>query len=431
MPPQERAHYSDDDIRSAWVDEPPQLNSTVTLADYDPAWPELFQREAERIRTVLGEQVRQLEHVGSTSVPGLCAKPIIDILLVVPDSSDEPGYLAALEAAGYRLVIREPEQDEHRALKGPDTNINLHVYSPGSVEIEHYLRFRDRLRDHDSERDRYAAVKRELAARTWKYIQHYADAKNEIVDEIMARAEAAEASATPVAYDEFAERYADHSATNPFQKLYDRPAILNLAGEVAGLRVLDAGCAAGYLAAELARRGARVTGIDASEQLLAIARERNSVDDSVVYRHADLAEPLEFLADDSVDLITASLVLHYLRDWAPTLAEFRRVLRPGGAVVLSVHHPEDWHWFEGTRYFETELLTDEWSMGDAGTPQRVQFYRRPLSATFAAVRAAGFTVDELAEPQPLPECETTDPGAFAMLTGGPRFLYLRLISPAS
>ncbi|WP_236791279.1 GrpB family protein [Amycolatopsis sp. GM8] len=179
--------YSDDEIHDSWVTEPPVLNSTVTLAEYDPEWPRLYEREAARIRSILGDRVVLLEHIGSTSVPGLCAKPIIDVLLVVPDSSDEPVYVPALEAAGYRLVIREPHWNEHRCFKGPDTNVNLHVYSPGCEEIDRYLTFRERLRGNDSDRDLYARTKRELASRTWKYIQHYADAKNDVVADILRR----------------------------------------------------------------------------------------------------------------------------------------------------------------------------------------------------------------------------------------------------
>ena len=123
---------TEEDLRAAWVVEPPKLAGKVQVVDYDPEWPGLFQREAERIRAVLGERVVQLEHVGSTSVPGLAAKPIIDIMLIVPDSSDEPAYVPDLEAAGYVLVIREPDWYQHRCFKGPDTNVNLHTYSPGA-----------------------------------------------------------------------------------------------------------------------------------------------------------------------------------------------------------------------------------------------------------------------------------------------------------
>ncbi len=144
-----------------------------------------------RIRAALGEKVVRLEHAGSTSVPTLPAKPIIDIVLEVQDSADEPAYVPDLEAAGYVLRIREPEWFEHRLFKGPDTNINLHVFSAGCEETDRMVLFRDWLRGYDADRELYASAKRELAARDWKYVQQYADAKTAIVSEIMSRAEAA------------------------------------------------------------------------------------------------------------------------------------------------------------------------------------------------------------------------------------------------
>src|SRR5829696_1106550 len=137
---------NEEELRAAWVMEPPKLTAKIQVVDYDPAWPELFRREAARIRRVLGERVVILEHVGSTSVPGLPAKPIIDILLVVPDSSDESAYVPDLEAAGYVLRLREPDWHQHRLFKGPDNPVNLHVFSPGSSEIPRMLGFRDYLR---------------------------------------------------------------------------------------------------------------------------------------------------------------------------------------------------------------------------------------------------------------------------------------------
>jgi GrpB-like predicted nucleotidyltransferase (UPF0157 family) len=179
---------TEEEIRAAWVKEPPRLVGKIRVVDYDPDWPRLFRREADRIRAVLGERVVQLEHVGSTSVPGLAAKPIIDVLLVVPDSGDEPAYVPDLEAAGYVLVIREPDWHQHRVLKGPDTDLNLHVYSPGCPEIERNLIFRERLRKDPVDRAHYQRVKRELAERDWTYVQQYADAKSEVVEAIIARA---------------------------------------------------------------------------------------------------------------------------------------------------------------------------------------------------------------------------------------------------
>lgn len=183
-----RATVSDERLQAVTVGERKPHNAPISLADYDPAWPILFEREATRIRGALGETVVRLEHTGSTSVPGLAAKPIIDITLIVPDSADEAAYVPALETAGYVLRIREPEWQEHRLLKGPDTDVNLHVFSPGSVELERMVGFRDWLRTHDDDRALYERTKRELAARTWRHIQHYADAKTAVVEEIIARA---------------------------------------------------------------------------------------------------------------------------------------------------------------------------------------------------------------------------------------------------
>jgi GrpB-like predicted nucleotidyltransferase (UPF0157 family) len=136
----------------------------------------------------VGNAVDLLEHVGSTAVPGLAAKPIIDILLVVADPADEAAYVEPLRAEGFVLRIREPDNYEHRMLKGGQEDVNLHVFGAGCPEIARMLRFRDRLRTHPADRERYAAVKRELAARRWRHVQNYADAKTAVVEEILARA---------------------------------------------------------------------------------------------------------------------------------------------------------------------------------------------------------------------------------------------------
>jgi GrpB-like predicted nucleotidyltransferase (UPF0157 family) len=180
----------DKSLAEVWVGQaPPALQGPIEIAEWDPAWSGLYDREAARVRGALGAHVVRLEHAGSTSVPGLPAKPIIDLVLEVPDSADEPEYLPALEAAGYVLRIREPDWYEHRVFKGPDTNINLHVFTAGCVETDRMLLFRDWLRANDADRARYADAKRDLAARDWKYVQQYADAKSAVVAEIMARAE--------------------------------------------------------------------------------------------------------------------------------------------------------------------------------------------------------------------------------------------------
>lgn len=161
----------------------------IELVEYDPAWPRVYEREAEKIRAALGERVLGLEHAGSTSVPGLAAKPIIDIVLTVADSANEDAYVPPLEAAGYVLTIREPDWHEHRALKGTDPRVNLHVFSDGCAEIARMTAFCDRLRTNPADRDLYERTKRDLARRTWTYIQDYADAKGEVVEDIIGRAE--------------------------------------------------------------------------------------------------------------------------------------------------------------------------------------------------------------------------------------------------
>jgi GrpB-like predicted nucleotidyltransferase (UPF0157 family) len=167
------------------------LAQPVHIADYDPKWPRLFEREAARIQDTLGDRVLLLEHVGSTSVPGLAAKPKIDVLLVVANSADEPAYVPDMQAAGYVLRIREPDWYEHRVFKGPDIDINLHVFSSDCPEIDRMLLFRDWLRGNTADRRLYEQTKRQLARQEWKYMQNYADAKTAVVREILARAQQA------------------------------------------------------------------------------------------------------------------------------------------------------------------------------------------------------------------------------------------------
>ena len=175
------------------IGEPEVLPGRIVVEDYDPAWPVRYEREAARILGALSDRAVRLEHAGSTSVPGLPAKPIIDIVLAVPDSAAEGAYVPDLEAAGYILRLREPDWFEHRLLRTPDRGVHLHVFSAECSETERMVRFRDHLRADAADRDLYARAKRELAARDWKYMQQYADAKSEVVAEIMSRAGAGRA----------------------------------------------------------------------------------------------------------------------------------------------------------------------------------------------------------------------------------------------
>ena len=179
---------SDEQIQAVTVGDLPPEYQEVVVADYDPIWPHWFESAAFRIREALGEKALEIHHVGSTSVRGLPAKSLIDIDLVVADTTDEDSYVPPLEALGYVLRVREPDWFEHRMLRGFDPPVNLHVFPPGCEEVERMLRFRDHLRTNDADRELYARAKRELAAKKWKYVQNYADAKSEVVAEILARA---------------------------------------------------------------------------------------------------------------------------------------------------------------------------------------------------------------------------------------------------
>lgn len=170
------------------VGEPGEFSGRIELVEHSQGWASAFERVAARIREALGARVVQLEHVGSTSVPGLLAKPLIDICLVVADSSDEATYVEALESAGFQLRIREPDWHEHRMLRGVSPAANLHVFSVGCTEVERMIRFRDRLRTHAADLELYAATKRRLAAQRWDKVQDYADEKTAVVEEILARA---------------------------------------------------------------------------------------------------------------------------------------------------------------------------------------------------------------------------------------------------
>jgi GrpB-like predicted nucleotidyltransferase (UPF0157 family) len=164
------------------------LSFRIVLENYKPEWPELFRSEADRIAAVLDRRALQIEHAGSTAVPGLAAKPIIDVILVVADSADEATYAPDLEAAGYVLRVREPHWYEHRMFKGPNADVNLHVFSRGCTEVDRMLLFRNWLRSNAADRDLYARTKLALAAQEWNQVQEYADAKTTVIEEILVRA---------------------------------------------------------------------------------------------------------------------------------------------------------------------------------------------------------------------------------------------------
>jgi GrpB-like predicted nucleotidyltransferase (UPF0157 family) len=186
--PDQRAPVTEDYLHASTIGELTALDAPILLVEYDPEWPHKFDEQAERICATLGECALRVEHVGSTSVRGLTAKPIIDIVLVVADSASEIEYTPALERTGYQLVIREPSWYEHRMFKRASNDVNLHVFSAGCREIDRMLTFRDWLRTSEGDRELYARSKRALAKRAWKYTQNYADAKTTVIEQIMSRA---------------------------------------------------------------------------------------------------------------------------------------------------------------------------------------------------------------------------------------------------
>ncbi len=159
----------------------------IVLAEHDPAWAERYRVLRERILAALGPAALRVEHIGSTSVPGLAAKPIVDVLVTVADVEDEPAFVPPLERAGFVLRVREPE---HRMLRTPGRDVHVHVYEPAHPAVDAYLDLRDWLRVDAADRDLYARTKRRLAAQEWADMNAYADAKTEVVQAVLERARA-------------------------------------------------------------------------------------------------------------------------------------------------------------------------------------------------------------------------------------------------
>jgi 2-polyprenyl-3-methyl-5-hydroxy-6-metoxy-1,4-benzoquinol methylase len=225
-------------------------------------------------------------------------------------------------------------------------------------------------------------------------------------------------------YDGMARSFEDHAADGPYNAHYDRPAVLELVGDVAGKRVLDAGCGPGLHSQELVERDADVVALDGSPAMVELARKRLGSSARVV--HAHLTEPLPFAAAE-FDLIVCALVLHHLDDREACLREFFRMVRPAGGVVLSTQHPTtDWL-RKGGSYFETKEEEDTWHRGDDA--YTVHFRREPLTAFCAAIARAGFLIERLVEPLPAESMRERWPDEWEKLQREPGFLVLRLVKP--
>src|SRR5215472_4975489 len=179
---------SEERLSAVTVGKVEALNRPIVLEPYNPEWPSRFAILERQIRQALDDGALLVEHVGSTSVPGLFAKPIIDVVLAVANSADEPAYVPLLERLGYVLRIREPDWFEHRMLKSHGIEGNIHVFSQGCTEIGRMVAFRDWLRSNDTDRELDQRTKQELARRVWKHTQDYADAKSDVVRAILGRA---------------------------------------------------------------------------------------------------------------------------------------------------------------------------------------------------------------------------------------------------
>jgi 2-polyprenyl-3-methyl-5-hydroxy-6-metoxy-1,4-benzoquinol methylase len=227
------------------------------------------------------------------------------------------------------------------------------------------------------------------------------------------------------AYDALAEAYAAQLDTKPHNAYYERPATLSLLPEVRGLRVLDAGCGPGVYAEWLAARGAEVVACDANRKMVEYARDR--LGDRAQVLQANLEQPLDFLDDQSFDLVLCPLVLDYVKDWKSVFEEFSRLLRPAGCLVFSMEHPcpKFWDHRQESNYFDTHPVEYEWH--GFGKPIKVPSYRRPLQAVINPLVEAGFILDRLLEPVPTDEFQQAEPEDYAQLIKSPGFLCVRAI----
>jgi SAM-dependent methyltransferase len=219
-------------------------------------------------------------------------------------------------------------------------------------------------------------------------------------------------------YDAFADEFLQHAEDGFANAYIDRPACLELLGDVAGKRVLDAACGPGLYAQELARRGARVTGFDQSPRMVEISRRRCPGGE---FRVHDLADPITWLPDASVDLVLLALAIEYIDDRVAALRELHRVLKHDGALVLSRQHPTS-NWLrKGGSYFDVRIADETWSKG-----WHVRYWLAPLEVTCEEIAAAGFLIERLREPRPAPEAAAIDPEEYERLSREPGFLAFRL-----
>jgi SAM-dependent methyltransferase len=223
-------------------------------------------------------------------------------------------------------------------------------------------------------------------------------------------------------YNAMAESYESYVDTKPWNAYYERPATLSLLPEIKNKKVVDLGCAGGWYTKYLLDKGADVTAVDVNKNMVEITKKR--VQNRCVVIHADLNNGLGFIEDNSVDIVLASLVLHYIKNIGKVFSETNRILKTGGEIIFSIHHPlMEFTFFKRENYMDIELLEDEWDMG--GEKTKVQFYRRPLSKMLQPLIDSGFCIERIAEPAPTEAFKEKLPEAYERLLKRPNFLFIK------
>jgi ubiquinone/menaquinone biosynthesis C-methylase UbiE len=223
-------------------------------------------------------------------------------------------------------------------------------------------------------------------------------------------------------YEPFAFEFEAHAQSSAYNAHYDRPALLDLIGEVAGLRVLDVGCGPGLYAEELLERGATVTAFDSSPEMVKLAKNRTGQRADV--RIWDLEQPLTWLQDEDQDIALMALVLHHIDNRHQALSELHRVLRPGGRLIVSTVHPTD-DWLRlGGSYFDRVAVEETWQ-----TNWQVRYWRQPLEAWIREFTDAGFLIERLVEPRPAETMALQYPAVQEKLEQAPGFIAFRLLKP--
>jgi SAM-dependent methyltransferase len=228
------------------------------------------------------------------------------------------------------------------------------------------------------------------------------------------------------AYDYLAPFFSAQAPHKAHNALYDRPAVQSLLPPLAATRVLDAGCGPGIYAEWMVQQGATVVGVDVSPTMVALARER--LGGRAEFHVADLARPLDFLSAGSFDVVISALALDYVRDWGLAVGEFYRLLRAPGTLVFSAGHPADefYRLHPDGNYFDIEPVEAVFKAFPP-EPVRVPYYRRPLGAMIAPLRAAGFLLDTILEPRPVPAFEQAEPQDYTRLMRRPGFICFRAL----